>query len=96
MAYGYGWSEEQFLNSRPEILFKTWKGKNDEKNRSGEWERLRLLGTWILYPHTKKGSNISPEKLLPLPWDEKPKTKTEWLEQNKHLESIWDKLERAK
>lgn len=95
MAYGWGWSEEQFWNSRPEIVFKTWKGRGDEKNRSGEWERLRILGTWILSPHVKKGHNISPEKLLPLPWD-KVKTKEEFLKKNKDLIPLWDKLEKIK
>ncbi len=94
MAYGYGWSEEQFWNSRPEILFKTWKGRNDERNRSGEWERLRILGSWVLAPHTKKGQNITPTKLLPLPWDV-VMTREKWLEKNKKLIPIWDKLERA-
>lgn len=96
MAYGWGWSEEQFWNSRPEILFKTWKGRNDEKNRSGDWERLRILGTWILTPHTKKGHSIAPEKLLSLPWDDKPQTRDEWLKKNEHLKPIWDKLESIK
>lgn len=95
MAYGWGWSEEQFWNSRPEIVFKTWKGRIDEKNRSGDWERLRILGTWILSPHVKKGHNISPEKLLPLPWD-KIKTKEEFLKKNKDLIPLWDKLEKIK
>lgn len=95
MAYGWGWSEEQFWNSRPEIVFKTWKGRIDEKNRSGDWERLRILGTWILSPHVKKGHNISPEKLLPLPWD-KVKTKEEFLKKNKDLIPLWDKLEKIK
>lgn len=96
MAYGWGWSEEQFLSSRPEIVFKTWKGRNDARNRSGDWERLRILGTWVLAPYQKKGSNLTPAKLLPLPWDAPPETKEQWLERNKHLTPIWDKLERAK
>jgi hypothetical protein len=96
LAYGWGWTENQFLNSRPEILFKTWKGRQDEIIRSGEWERLRMLGAWILAPHQKKGANLTPQKLLPLPWDPAPETKSEWLEKNKHLTPIWEKLERAK
>jgi hypothetical protein len=35
----------------------------------GQWERLRILGTWVIAPHTKHPQNINPEKILPLPWD---------------------------
>ncbi len=35
-------------------------------NRS-EWERMRLLGAITISPHVRK--SISPDKLLPLPWD---------------------------
>jgi hypothetical protein len=30
------------------------------------------------------------------PWDAKPKTRAEWLEENKELIDIWDKLDKAK
>jgi hypothetical protein len=77
-------------------LFKSLKGFNDlehERDKK-EWERLRILGTWVLNPHMKKGSTLSPNKLLPLPWD-RVQTKTEWLEKNKDLIPIWDKLDKA-
>lgn len=99
MAYGrLGWSKKKFLNCDPLYFFKALQGFNEleeERNR-GEWERLRMLGTWILAPHQKKGANLTPKKLLPLPWDPKPETREQWLEKNKHLTPIWEKLERAK
>lgn len=35
----------------------------------GDWERMRLLATITIQPHLAKGKRITPEKLLPLPWD---------------------------
>ncbi len=74
------------------------KGFNDleEERIKGEWERLRMLGVWVLSPYQKKGANLTPQKVLSLPWDPKPETRDEWLEKNKHLKSVWDKLEKAK
>lgn len=39
----------------------------------GEWERMRLLATIAVQPHLAKGKSITPEKLLPLPWDSRKK-----------------------
>jgi hypothetical protein len=72
LAYGrLGWSEKKFFKSTPDYFFNALKGFNDlefERQKS-EWERLRILGAWILSPHSKKGSNLTPKKLMPLPWD---------------------------
>lgn len=98
MAYGrLGWDEQKFWESSPSFLFKSLRGFNDleEERDRKEWERLRILGTWVLKPHTKKPHDITPMKLLPLPWD-KLRTKQEFLEKNKDLIPLWDKLERAK
>jgi len=37
-----------------------------------QWERMRLLATITIQPHVK--GKVTPERLLPLPW-EQPKTK---------------------
>lgn len=94
MAYSWGWSEKKFLNSTPEYLYKSWFGKqrNEDKKRRDEYERLRILGAWILAPHSK---GITPLKLMPLPWDEK-KTSDVFLTENKELIPIWDMLEKQK
>lgn len=39
-----------------------------------EWQRMRLLAAIVIQPHLAKGKKITPEKLLPFPWDKK-KTK---------------------
>jgi hypothetical protein len=72
LAYGrLGWSEKKFFKSEPSYFFKALKGFNDleQERQKNEWERLRILGTWVLSPHTKKGANLTPKNLLPLPWD---------------------------
>lgn len=34
-----------------------------------EWSRMRLLATISIQPHLAKGKRVTPEKLLPFPWD---------------------------
>jgi hypothetical protein len=59
------------MNSSMRVLELALKGFNDleHERQKSEWERLRILGTWILSPHTKKGSNLTPKKLMAFPWD---------------------------
>lgn len=90
MAYSWGWSRNKFFNSTLEYFYKTWLGKEleYEKKQRAEWERLRMLGMWVLSPYSK---NLTPNKLIQFPWD-KPKGKQAFLEENKHLIPLWDKL----
>lgn len=37
------------------------------------WERMRLLASITIQPHLAKGKKITPEKLLPFPWNKKKK-----------------------
>ena len=94
MAYSWGWSEYKFWNSTPEYLYKTWHGKERErdKNNRAEYERLRILGSWVLAPYSK---NLTPIKLMPLPWDIKRTSET-FFEEHKDLIPIWDMLEKQK
>lgn len=92
MAYGWGWSEKKLDNTTPKYLFQVWLGKRNElelKERR-EWERTRILGAWVLAPHSK---GITPQKLIKFDW-EKPKVKTreEYLKENAHLVDKWEKL----
>ena len=43
----------------------------EERRDRGLWEKLRLLASTLLTPHTKKGKGIRPEKLWPFKWDKK-------------------------
>lgn len=36
-----------------------------------EWVRMRLLATITIQPHLAKGKKVTPEKLLPFPWERK-------------------------
>ena len=72
----------------------TQKGINDrlELEQKYEWERVRWLACVILQPHTKKGQNLTPEKLVKFDW-EKKKVKTDIEKQRKRAEYISKKYE---
>lgn len=38
-----------------------------EAAERGDWERLRILASILVQPYTKR--KVSPQELLPLPWD---------------------------
>ena len=60
-------------------------------------ESMRVHALIGLQPHMKKGTHLTPSKIWPLPWDEKPKpfasTKEDFDKAKKLLE-IADKLKR--
>lgn len=35
------------------------------------WSRMRMLATIVIQPHLGKGKKLTPEKLLPFPWEKK-------------------------
>lgn len=49
-----------------EHITRAWHSMTDEQNRD-EWERMRILATICIQPHTKK--KLTPKQLIPLPWD---------------------------
>lgn len=62
-----------------------------------KWERMRLLATITIQPHLSKNKKITPEKLLPLPWDKKAGSKKEAPkltaeQQRKRMEDLVKKL----
>lgn len=50
-----------------EEVVKQWLDHEDALYRD-EWERMRLLATISVMPHTKK--RVTPHGILPLPWDD--------------------------
>lgn len=56
-----------------ESICKAWREMTDAQNRDA-WERTRTLAAITIQPHVKKGTKITPKKLLPLPWDKKKET----------------------
>jgi hypothetical protein len=84
------WDEDKFWNATPSYFFKALKGFNDlefERDK-GHWERLRILGFWVVTPHAKKGSIPSAESLLSFPWD----NKLSWKERNKEILEQCDRI----
>lgn len=65
----FGFDEDKFLNCECEWFFKAYRGKMlfAEQSEKQAWERLRILGSWVLSPYSK--TSLTPKKLLPLPWD---------------------------
>lgn len=63
-----------------------------------KWTRMRMLATITIQPHLGKGKKITPEKLLPFPWEKtKQRKKGEALEltpeeQRKRMEDLVRKL----
>lgn len=41
------------------------------------WARMRLLATIVIQPHLAKNKKVTPEKLLPFPWDKNKKSSTD-------------------
>ena len=66
------------------------KGVNDrvEKEQQWEWERVRWLACVNLQPHTKKGQNLTPQKLMKFEW-EKKKVKTD-IENRKSYNPLYE------
>ena len=48
----------------------TDKRDTDFKDR---WARMRILASIVIQPHLAKGKKITPEKLLPFPWEKSQK-----------------------
>ena len=68
-----GLSYDDFCNLYAQefaAINKAWY-QQQEALQQGEWERTRILAAFTIQPHVKK--KLTPEKLLPLPWDRKKK-----------------------
>lgn len=55
-------------------VYKAYAEQRDTDFRN-EWQRMRLLATIVIQPHLDKRHKITPEKLLPFPWDKKKNPK---------------------
>lgn len=75
-----------------------WKAYAEQRDTDykNEWQRMRLLATIVIQPHLAKGRKITPEKLLPFPWDHKAQKndapKLSATEQRKRMEDLVAKL----
>lgn len=53
-----------------DAIYTAWRDMRDSDTQDA-WERMRLLATITVQPHTK--AKIKAHTLLPLPWDKKKK-----------------------
>lgn len=64
-------SRADFCNSTVEefeAICKAWNEAREELFRAG-WERTRMAAFIGVQPHLSRTSRLTPEKLMPLPWD---------------------------
>lgn len=58
------------------------------------WARMRMLATITVQPHVRK--RLTPEALLPLPWERKPKHEAVPLHEDKaRLEMLMKKMKKG-
>lgn len=66
-----GLDYDTFCGLTPEefaAVYKAWAERRDA-DMQDQWERMRLQAWMAVQPHLRKGVRLTPEKLLPLPWD---------------------------
>lgn len=72
-----GLARDDFAALLPEefiAVCESWRAGQEDSTK-GAWERMRLLATISIQPHVK--SKLTPQKLLPLPWDNKRPQRTD-------------------
>ena len=74
-----------------------WKAYAEQRDADfkDRWRRMRLLASITIQPHLARGKRITPEKLLPFPWDKptrgsKPTVSAE--EQRERMRKLVEKL----
>ena len=72
-----GMSYDDFCRCDPDELEAIFKAYSEvrQENRLDEWERMRIAATIGIQPHVRR--KITPQKLLPFPWDNKNKAATQ-------------------
>lgn len=74
-----------------------WKAYAEQRDTDfkDRWRRMRMLASITIQPHLARGKRITPEKLLPFPWDKptrgnKPTISAE--EQRERMRKLVEKL----
>jgi hypothetical protein len=96
LALSWGWSYDRIYTSDLREFAMCLQG-----HKITEFERTKVLyevgrytASRVLTVHKKKGS--IPLDWWSFNWDAKPKTKDDWLKDNKQLIQTWNKLSKAK
>lgn len=66
-----------------EAVYKAYAEQRDASFKTG-WEQIRMLATITIQPHLGRRSKITPEKLLPFPWDKLRAPKAATLTKEEH------------
>ena len=74
-----------------------WKAYAEQRDTDfkDRWQRMRMLASITIQPHLAKRHRVTPEKLLPFPWDKptrgsKPTISAE--EQRERMRKLVEKL----
>lgn len=80
----------------PRSLFNKMHGFRASQQVS--WERMRIQTYLLLQPHIEKGASVTPQSLIPMPWDtellqtQKEKAK----EIRERSKALWAKIDEGK
>ena len=95
MALSWGWTLDRIEDSTLREFSQCYKGHKItefEQIKRG-YEIGRYIASRVLTPNRK---GPAPADWWTFTWDAKPKTREQWLKENKHLIETWDKLSKAK
>lgn len=63
-----------------------------------DWERTRIQTYLMLTPHMKEGTGITPQSLMPMPWDDaiEELQRTTAKEIREKSKALWDRIDEDK
>ncbi len=87
-----GMSVSDFESLTPEEFTATCRAWSNyqEDMLHGDWERMRMLATITVQPHVK--GKMTPQKLLPLPWESPKKPPREKMSAREHRQRMKDAI----
>lgn len=83
-------------NITPRALFNKIRGFNNLQIQN--WERTRLLAYKMLTPHFKEDQQVTPQQVMPFPWDVQtaPKSKEVSKEKIEAAKKVFDLIDAQK
>jgi hypothetical protein len=67
-------------------------------NQQMPWERMRIQTYLLLQPHIEKGGSVTPQSLIPMPWDTEilQTQKEQAKEIRERSKALWAKIDEDK